>query len=129
MRGSSTCRYRQHALYLHLTERTPLLPLASFQVAHYIPHKWVDRAKSTGAEAARVLPAVILGLLLNILDGISCTSFNAYACRLRSNNLYHVISRWHDNLSCQGRVYGTRYHEAMFFVSYVISLGWQICAP
>ena len=124
MRGNSTCRYRQHALYLHLTERTPLLPLSSFQVAHYLPHKWVARAKSTGAEAARALPAVILGLLLNTLDGISCASFNAYASRLRPNNLYHVISRWDDNLSCHGRVHGTRYHEGVYVLCLVRYLLW-----
>jgi len=40
---------------LSSTERAPLFPLPSFQVAHYTPHKWVGRAKSTGAEAARAL--------------------------------------------------------------------------
>ena len=58
-----------------LTERTPLLPLPSFQVSHHTPLKWVAHAKSTIGEAARALPAVTLGLLLNILDGISCASF------------------------------------------------------
>jgi len=58
---------------LFFTERTPLL---SFQVAHYTPHKWVARAESTGAGVGRALPAVILGLLLNILDSISCTSYS-----------------------------------------------------
>lgn len=61
-----------------LTERTPLLPLPSFPIAHYMPRKWVARAKLTVDEAARAIPAVILGLLVNILDGISCASFNAY---------------------------------------------------
>jgi len=60
-----------------LTERTPLLPLPSFPIVYYMRHKWVARAKSTVDEAARAIPAVILGLLVNILDGISCTSFNA----------------------------------------------------
>ena len=109
---------------LSFTERTPLLPIPSFQVAHYTPHKWVARAKSTGAEAAHALPAVILGLLLNILDGISCTSFNAYACRLRSNYRYHVISRWHDNFSCHGRVYGPRYHGGVYVLCLVRYLPW-----
>ena len=104
---------------LSLTERTPLLPLPSFQVAHYTPHKWVARARSTGAEAARALPAVILGLLLNILDGISCTSFNAYASRLRSNDQYHLISRWHDHLSGHGCVYGPRYHGGVYVLCLV----------
>lgn len=57
------------------TERTPLLP--SFQA---MPHKWVARTRSTIKEAVHALPAVILGLLLNILDGISCTFFDALAC-------------------------------------------------
>ena len=109
---------------LSFTERTPLLPLPSFQVAHYTPHKWVARAKSTGAEAARALPAVILGLLLNVLDGISCTSFNAYASRLRSNDRYHVIFRWHDNISCHGCVYGPRYHGGVYVLCLVRYLPW-----
>ncbi|KAI0300605.1 sulfate transporter family-domain-containing protein [Multifurca ochricompacta] len=54
-----------------LTERTPLLPQPSFQAAHRTPHKWVARVKSTTVEAVRALPAVVLGLLLNVLDGIS----------------------------------------------------------
>lgn len=54
------------------TERTPLLP--SFQAT---PHKWVAHTKSTIKEAVHAIPAVILGLLLNILDGISCTFFDA----------------------------------------------------
>ncbi|KAI9447202.1 sulfate transporter family-domain-containing protein [Lactarius psammicola] len=53
-----------------LTERTPLLP-ASFHTTHYTPRKWVSRAKSTAAQAVRSVPAVTLGLLLNVLDGIS----------------------------------------------------------
>ncbi|KAH9989296.1 sulfate transporter family-domain-containing protein [Russula vinacea] len=53
------------------TERTPLLPLSSFQTLHHMPHKWVAHARSTITEAVHALPAVILGLLLNILDGIS----------------------------------------------------------
>jgi hypothetical protein len=60
-----------------LTERTPLLSLPSFPLAYHTPRKWVARARSTAAEAAHAIPAVILGLLVNILDGISCTSFNA----------------------------------------------------
>ena len=107
---------------LSFTERTPLLPLPSFQVAHYTPHKWVGRAKSTGAEAVRALPAVILGLLLNILDGISCTSFNAYACRLRSSDRYHVTARWYDNLSCHGCVYGPRPHGGVYVLCLVCCL-------
>jgi hypothetical protein len=67
-----------------LTERTPPLSLPSFPLA-YTYRKWVARARSTAAEAARAIPAVILGLLVNILDGISCTSFNA--CNL-SNPLH-----------------------------------------
>jgi hypothetical protein len=62
-----------------LTERTPLLPLPSFPTACYMRHKWVARAKLTVDEAVRAIPAVILGLLVNILDGISCTSFDAYS--------------------------------------------------
>ena len=64
-------------LFRSLTERTPLLP-SSFQPTitptstHHTPRKWVSRAKSTGALAMRSVPAVILGLLLNVLDGISC---------------------------------------------------------
>ena len=57
------------------TEQTPLLPHSPFQTIHYRPHKWVARAKSITAGALRALPAVTLGLLLNILDGISCTLF------------------------------------------------------
>ncbi|KAI9457395.1 sulfate transporter family-domain-containing protein [Russula earlei] len=53
-----------------LTERTALLPLP-FQATHHLPIKWVAQVKSTLGEAVRALPAVILGLLLNILDGIS----------------------------------------------------------
>ncbi|KAH9023183.1 sulfate transporter family-domain-containing protein [Lactarius pseudohatsudake] len=53
-----------------LTERTPLLP-SSFHTTHYAPRKWVSRVKSIAAQAARPVPAVILGLLLNVLDGIS----------------------------------------------------------
>ncbi|KAH9165177.1 sulfate transporter family-domain-containing protein [Lactarius sanguifluus] len=53
-----------------LTERTPLLP-SSFHTTHYAPRKWVSRVKSIAAQAARPIPAVILGLLLNVLDGIS----------------------------------------------------------
>lgn len=56
------------------TEYTPLLPHSPFQAIYYRP-KWVARAKSITAEALHALPAVILGLLLNILDGISCTLF------------------------------------------------------
>ena len=56
------------------TERTPLLP--SFQGA---PHKWVAHTRSIIKEAVHAIPAVILGLLLNILDGISCTFFDALA--------------------------------------------------
>ncbi len=58
------------------TEHTPLLPLSPF---HHRPHKLVARAKSIVSEAVHVLPAVILGLLLNILDGISCTLFKPLA--------------------------------------------------
>lgn len=61
------------------TERTPLLPLSSFQTLHHMPHKWVAHARSTITEAVHALPAVILGLLLNILDGISCRFFGALA--------------------------------------------------
>jgi hypothetical protein len=61
------------------TEHTPLLPHSPFQAIHYRPHKWVARAKSITAGALHALPAVILGLLLNILDGISCTLFNPLA--------------------------------------------------
>ncbi|KAF8495887.1 sulfate transporter family-domain-containing protein [Russula emetica] len=53
------------------TEHTPLLPYSPFQAIHHRPHKWVARAKSISAGALHALPAVILGLLLNILDGIS----------------------------------------------------------
>ncbi len=56
-----------------LTERTPLLP-SSFHTTHYTPRKWVSRAKSTATQAMHSVPAVILGLLLNVLDGISCAS-------------------------------------------------------
>jgi hypothetical protein len=61
------------------SEYTPLLPLSPFQTIHYRPHKWVGHAKSITAGALHALPAVILGLLLNILDGISCTLFNPLA--------------------------------------------------
>ena len=61
------------------TEHTPLLPHSPLQAIHYGPRKWVARAKSTIAEALHALPAVILGLLLNILDGISCTLFDPSA--------------------------------------------------
>ena len=61
------------------TEHTPLLLHSPFQAIHYRPHKWVARAKSISAGALHALPAVILGLLLNILDGISCTLFNPLA--------------------------------------------------
>lgn len=61
------------------TEHTPLLPHSPFQTTHYRPHKWVARAKSISAGALHALPAVTLGLLLNILDGISCTLFNPLA--------------------------------------------------
>ena len=92
-----------------LTERTPLLPFRSFPATHYTSHKWVARAKSTMTEVARSLPAVILGLLLNILDGISCTSHFAFRCVhrsfFRSSDHFHVIYRRHDNLSCHGRLY------------------------
>jgi SulP family sulfate permease len=57
-----------------LTERTPLLPSSFHPTStstHRTPRKWVSRAKSTGALAMRSVPAVILGLLLNVLDGIS----------------------------------------------------------
>ena len=57
------------------TEHTPLLPHPAFQAVYYRPHKWVARAKSIMAGALHALPAVFLGLLLNILDGISCTLF------------------------------------------------------
>jgi len=56
------------------TEHTPLLPHSPFQAIHYRPHKWLAHVKSIMAGSLHVLPAVILGLLLNILDGISCTS-------------------------------------------------------
>jgi hypothetical protein len=61
-----------------LTERTPLLQLPSFPEAHYRLHKWVAHVKSATTEVALLLPAVVLGLLLNILDGISCTSHFAF---------------------------------------------------
>jgi hypothetical protein len=61
------------------TEHTPLLPHSPSQAIHYRPHKWVGRAKSIIAGALHALPAVSLGLLLNILDGISCTLFNPLA--------------------------------------------------
>jgi hypothetical protein len=61
------------------TEHTPLLPHSSFQAIYHRPHKWVARAKSISVGAIQALPAVILGLLLNILDGISCTLFNPLA--------------------------------------------------
>lgn len=54
-----------------LTERTPLLP-PSFHTTHHTPRKWVSHAKSIASLAMRSVPAVILGLLLNVLDGISC---------------------------------------------------------
>lgn len=54
-----------------LTERTPLIP-SSFHTTHHTPRKWVSHAKSTAELAIRSVPAVILGLLLNVLDGISC---------------------------------------------------------
>lgn len=60
-----------------LTEYTPLLPLPSFQASHHTPQKWVSHTKSTILNVAHALPAVSLGLLLNILDGISCTSFSS----------------------------------------------------
>lgn len=60
------------------TEHTPLLPHSPFQAIHR-PHKWVARGKSIIAGALHALPAVILGLLLNVLDGISCTLFNLLA--------------------------------------------------
>ena len=64
-------------LFRSLTERTPLLPSSFLPPStststHHTPRKWVSRAKSTGALAMRSVPAVILGLLLNVLDGISC---------------------------------------------------------
>lgn len=58
-----------------LTERTPLLLLPPIQSIHHLPHKWVAHARSIITEGVHALPAVILGLLLNILDGISCTFF------------------------------------------------------
>jgi hypothetical protein len=61
------------------TEHTPLLPHPTFQAVHRRPHKWVARAKSIIEGGLHALPAVILGLLLNILDGISCTLFNPLA--------------------------------------------------
>ncbi|KAN0133449.1 Sulfate transporter family domain containing protein [Lactarius tabidus] len=59
-----------------LTERTPLLPSSFHPTSaststHHTPRKWVSHAKSTGSLVMRSLPAVILGLLLNVLDGIS----------------------------------------------------------
>jgi hypothetical protein len=62
-----------------LTERTPLLP-SSFHATYYAPRKWVSRAKSTSAQVMRSVPAVILGLLLNVLDGISCALVFRYSC-------------------------------------------------
>ena len=61
------------------TEHTPLLPHSSLQAIYYRPHKWIARAKSITVGALHALPAVTLGLLLNILDGISCTLFNPFA--------------------------------------------------
>ena len=58
-------------LFLSLTERTPLL-VSPFHTPHHTPRKWVSRANSAAALAIRSVPAVILGLLLNVLDGISC---------------------------------------------------------
>jgi hypothetical protein len=60
-----------------LTERTPLLPSSFHPTSaststHHTPRKWVSHAKSTSSLVMRSLPAVILGLLLNVLDGISC---------------------------------------------------------
>ena len=65
-----------HATSPRFTEHTPLLPHSPFQAVHYRPHKWVARANAIIAEALHAIPAVILGLLLNVLDGISCTLFN-----------------------------------------------------
>ena len=75
-----------HPTSPRFTEHTPLLPHSPFQAIHYRPHKWIARAKSITAGALHVLPAVILGLLLNILDGISCTLFSPLA-RVVSRNL------------------------------------------
>jgi hypothetical protein len=60
------------------TERTPLLQLSSFPESHYPSHKWVAHTKSAMTQVVLSLPAVVLGLLLNILDGISCASRFAF---------------------------------------------------
>ncbi|KAI0260384.1 sulfate transporter family-domain-containing protein [Gloeopeniophorella convolvens] len=53
-----------------LTEHTPLLPHPA-HATHYTPHKWMAHAKCTLSEASHAVPAVILGALLNVLDGVS----------------------------------------------------------
>ena len=87
-----------------LSERTPLLQLSSFPESHYPSHKWVAHAKSATTQVVLALPAVVLGLLLNILDGISCTSRFTFISSGATDH-GHVVHRWHDHLSCYGRLY------------------------
>ena len=103
------------------TEYTPLLPHSPFQTIHHRSHKWVARSKSVIAEALHVLPAVILGLLLNVLDGISCTLF---VFQIRWPELFHVISRWNDYFPCIGSIHGSRTNggvDVLCFVRYLLS--------
>jgi hypothetical protein len=78
---TSLTTVRSRASPRSLTERTPLPSLPSFPLA-FTPRKWVARARLTAAEVARAIPAVALGLLVNILDGISCRSFNFQCVQL-----------------------------------------------
>lgn len=103
------------------TEYTPLLPHPPFQTTHHRSQKWVARSKSIITEALHVLPAVVLGLLLNVLDGISCTLF-VFSNPLA--RLFHVISRWYDYFPCIGSIHGSWTDggvNVLCFVSYLPS--------
>lgn len=73
--------------------------------------------KVVSADAVQSLPAVLLGTLLNILDGISC-----------KDELYRIgrclyICRWHDYISCLRCVFQPRRHWRL----HVLPLVSQYC--
>jgi len=86
---------------LSFIERTPLLPspLLKSLTTHLTSGLPVPSQPVPRLRVRSPLSSLDYCSVLNILDSISCTSFNAYACRLRSNNRYHVISRCHDIFS------------------------------
>ncbi len=57
--------------------------------------------------AVRALPAVILGTLLNILDGISCTCIRRYPSLILTHAT--IPSRWYDCLSCSRCIHWARW--------------------